>query len=35
MGWETLNAAMLPIVGLAAVMTGWWAMSRRTERVAA
>ncbi|MBO1017889.1 MFS transporter [Achromobacter sp. SD115] len=35
MGWETLNAAMLPIVGLAAVMTGWWALSRRTERVAA
>ncbi len=35
MGWEALNAAMLPIVGLAAVMTGWWALSRRTERVAA
>jgi MFS family permease len=35
MGGATLNAAMLPIVGLAAVMTGWWAMSRRTERVAA
>ena len=35
MGWEALNAAMLPIVGLAAVMTGWWALSRRTERVVA
>ena len=35
MGWEALNAAMLPIVGLASVMTGWWALSRRTERVVA
>jgi len=35
MGWEILNAAMLPIVGLAALMTGWWALSRRTERAAA
>lgn len=35
MGWEILNAAMLPIVGLAAAMTGWWALSRRTERAAA
>ncbi len=35
MGWETLNAAMLPIVGLAAVMTGWWALSRRAGQVAA
>ncbi len=35
LGWETLNAAMLPIVGLAAVMTGWWALSRRAGQVAA
>ncbi|WP_313381037.1 MFS transporter [Achromobacter insolitus] len=35
MGWETLNAAMLPIVGLAALMTGWWTLSRRSERAVA
>ncbi len=28
-GWEALNAAMLPIVLMAAVMTWWWVRSQR------
>lgn len=27
-GWDSLNAAMLPVVGLAALMTWWWAAPR-------
>jgi len=28
-GWATLNAAMLPVVALAAAMTAWWVWTRR------
>ncbi len=34
-GWAPLNAAMLPVVALAAVMTFMWARSARHERAAA
>ncbi|SAI71559.1 putative transporter [Bordetella ansorpii] len=36
-GWEALNAAMLPVVALAAAMTAWWVWSERRAggRVAA
>ncbi|MDM9561341.1 MFS transporter [Bordetella petrii] len=28
-GWQAVNAAMLPVVGLAAVMTAWWVIDTR------
>jgi len=28
-GWQAVNVAMLPIIGLAAVMTAWWVRSER------
>lgn len=34
-GWEALNAAMLPIVGLAGVMTWWWAQSQARQTATA
>jgi MFS family permease len=34
-GWETLNAAMLPVVGLAAAMTAWWVYAERRPCTAA
>lgn len=30
-GWEALNAAMLPVVLAAALMTGWWVRAARTD----
>lgn len=33
-GWFTLNAAMLPVVALAAGMTLWWHLATRRSRVA-
>jgi MFS family permease len=33
-GWFALNAAMLPVVALAAVMTLWWHLAMRRGRVA-
>lgn len=31
-GWQAVNTAMLPVVGLAALMTAWWVRSERRER---
>src|SRR5690606_19908112 len=28
-GWQAVNTAMLPVVGLAALMTAWWVRSER------
>lgn len=30
-GWQAINVAMLPIVALAALMTGWWVRSGRRD----
>ncbi|MFJ1302279.1 MFS transporter [Pseudomonadota bacterium AL_CKDN230030165-1A_HGKHYDSX7] len=30
-GWEALNAAMLPVVLVAALMTGWWVRAQRHQ----
>jgi MFS family permease len=34
-GWEALNAAMLPVVALAAAMTAWWVHAQRRLTAAA
>ncbi|MBO1112792.1 MFS transporter [Bordetella petrii] len=31
-GWQAVNIAMLPVVGLAALMTAWWVRSERRGR---
>ncbi len=31
-GWQAVNTAMLPVVGLAALMTAWWVRSERRGR---
>jgi len=33
-GWSTLNAAMLPVVALAALMTLWWVLAGRQRGAA-